>query len=110
MNSPSRASDTLVDLEADPPKETRVNATHRPILRWLTTQLASYLEVPAASISPMVPLAEMGVDSVHAVSLVGDVEAHFDIDVEPTLIFDYPTLARIAEFISTAVAEPEKAA
>jgi acyl carrier protein len=87
-----------------------VNATHRPILRWLTTQLASYLEVPAASISPMVPLAEMGVDSVHAVSLVGDVEAHFDIDVEPTLIFDYPTLARIAEFISTAVAEPEKAA
>jgi acyl carrier protein len=87
-----------------------VNATHRPILRWLTTQLASYLEVPAASISPMVPLAEMGVDSVHAVSLVGDVEAHFDIDVEPTLIFDYPTLARIAEFIGTAVAEPEKAA
>jgi acyl carrier protein len=87
-----------------------VNATHRPILRWLTTQLASYLEVPAASISPMVPLAEMGVDSVHAVSLVGDVEAHFDIDVEPTLIFDYPTLARIAEFISTAVTEPEKAA
>ena len=87
-----------------------MNATHRPILRWLTTQLASYLEVPAASISPMVPLAEMGVDSVHAVSLVGDVEAHFDIDVEPTLIFDYPTLARIAEFISTAVAEPEKAA
>jgi acyl carrier protein len=87
-----------------------VNASHRPILRWLTAQLASYLEVPAATISPMVPLAEMGVDSVHAVSLVGDVEAHFDIDVEPTLIFDYPTLVRIAEFISTAVAEQEQVA
>jgi acyl carrier protein len=82
-----------------------MNANRRSILRWLTAQLASYLEVPATAIDPMVPLAEMGVDSVHAVSLVGDVEAHFDIDVDPTLIFDYPTLAHIAEFIDGAVAE-----
>jgi acyl carrier protein len=87
-----------------------MNATQRPILRWLTTQLASYLEVPATTISPMVPLAEMGVDSVHAISLVGDVELHFDIDVDPTMIFDYPTLSGIAEFISTAVAEQQQAA
>ena len=85
-----------------------MNATHRPILRWLTTQLASYLEVPATTISPMVPLAEMGVDSVHAISLVGDVELHFDIDVDPTMIFDYPTLSAIAEFISTAVGQHQQ--
>ena len=54
-----------------------MNANRRPILRWLTTQLASYLEVPATAINPMVPLAEMGVDSVHAISLVGDVETAF---------------------------------
>ncbi len=82
-----------------------MNANRRPILRWLTAQLASYLDVPATAIDPMVPLAEMGVDSVHAVSLVGDVEAHFDIDVDPTMIFDYPTLAHIAEYIDEAVAE-----
>ncbi|HVQ50603.1 MAG TPA: acyl carrier protein [Mycobacterium sp.] len=83
---------------------------NRPILRWLTAQLASYLEVPATAINPMVPLAEMGVDSVHAISLVGDVELHFDIDVDPTMIFDYPTLSGIAEFIGTAVAELQQAA
>ena len=83
---------------------------NRPIVRWLTAQLASYLEVPATAVNPMVPLAEMGVDSVHAVSHVGDVELHFDIDVAPTMIFDYPTLASIAEFISTAVAEQQQAA
>jgi acyl carrier protein len=87
-----------------------MNANRRTILRWLTAQLASYLEVPATAIDPMVPLAEIGVDSVHAVSLVGDVEAHFDIDVDPTLIFDYPTLAHIAEFIDDAVAEQEAVA
>jgi len=86
-----------------------MNANRRTILRWLTAQLASYLEVPPTAIDPMVPLAEIGVDSVHAVSLVGDVEARFDIDVDPTMIFDYPTLAHIAEFIDEAVAEQQEA-
>jgi acyl carrier protein len=75
---------------------------------WLARQLASYLELPETAIDPTVPLAEMGVDSVHAVSLVGDVEMHFDIDVDPTLIFDYPTLSHIAEYISAAVAEQQE--
>jgi acyl carrier protein len=80
-----------------------MNANRRPILRWLTARLAAYLEVPPTAIDPMLPLAEMGVDSVHAVSLVGDVEAHFEIDVDPTMIFDYPTLSHIAEYIGMAV-------
>ena len=87
-----------------------MNANRRPILGWLTKQLASYLELPATAINPMVPLAEMGVDSVHAISLVGDVELHFDIEVDPTMIFDYPTLSRIADFIGTSVAEREQVA
>jgi acyl carrier protein len=86
-----------------------MNANRRPILRWLIARLATYLEVSTTTIDPMVPLAEMGVDSVHAVSLVGDVEAHFDIDVDATMIFDYPTLSHIAEYIGTAVAEQQEA-
>lgn len=87
-----------------------MNASRRPILHWLTTRLAAYLEVPAHAVDTMVPLAEMGVDSVYAVSLVGEIETRFDIDVDPTMIFDYPTLAHIAEFIGTAVAEQISAA
>lgn len=74
---------------------------NRATVGWLTSVVASYLEVPATSISPDVPLAEIGFDSVHAVSLAGEIEDKYDIDVEPTLIFDYPTLAQIAEFIET---------
>ena len=62
-----------------------MNSRHRPILHWLTARLAASLGVTATALDPMVPLAEMGVDSVHAVSLVGEIEAHFDIDVDPTL-------------------------
>jgi acyl carrier protein len=66
------------------------------------------VNIPARD--PLVPLAEMGVDSVHAISLVGDIETQFDIDVEPTLIFDYPTLSHIAAYIDAAVAEQQQAA
>lgn len=74
-------------------------------MNWLATRLAFHLEISPSIIDPSVPLAEMGVDSVHAVGLVGDVELEFDIDVDPTMIFDYPTLSHIAEFISAAVTE-----
>jgi acyl carrier protein len=83
------------------------NPIHRQVLRWLTSRLAFHLDVPA-HIDPTVPLAEMGVDSVRALSLVGDVEAQFGIDVDPTMIFDYPTLSDITEYVTTAVAEQQE--
>lgn len=86
----------------------RLRGADRAIVNWLANQLATYLEIPATAIDAMTPLAEMGVDSVHAVGLVGDIELHFDIDVDPTLIFDYPTLSHIADYIGTAVAEQQE--
>lgn len=87
-----------------------MNLKQRTILSWLTARLASSLEISPTTVEPTVPLAEMGVDSVHAVSLVGEIEAHFDIDADPTMIFDYPTLVHIAEYICVSVAEQQEVA
>ena len=83
----------------------RRNAPDRPILRWLASRLAAHLDVDPSELDPTMPLAEMGVDSVHAISLVRDAEAHFDIDVDPTMIFIYPTLGHIAECIGIELAD-----
>lgn len=82
-------------------------STRNPVLSWLTSRVAWHLEVPTHTVDPTLPLAEMGVDSVRALGLVGDVEAHWDIDVDPTLVFDYPTLAHIADFIYEAIGPRE---
>jgi acyl carrier protein len=87
----------------------RLRRPDRLTVSWLATQLASYLEIDATAIDPMVPLAEMGVDSVHVISLVGAIEVHYDVDVDPTLIFDYPTLSHIAEYIGNAAIEEQVA-
>jgi acyl carrier protein len=83
----------------------------RLILRWLTTQLASYLGVPPSTIDPTVALFDMGVDSMLAISFVDDVEERFDIDVDLAMVvFDYPTLSNIADLIETAIAGEQKQA
>ena len=77
------------------------------IRSWLLERLAYYLERPVDEIDPTAPLAESGISSVSAVSLVGDVEDRFEINVDPTMVFDYPTVAEIAAFIWTETAARE---
>jgi hypothetical protein len=44
------------------------------------------------------------------VSLCGDVEFEWDIDADPTLVFDYPTIDALAAFIADGLAAREVAA
>ena len=77
------------------------------IRRWLLERIAYYLERPVDEFDETTPLAESGISSVSAVSLVGDVEDRFEINVDPTMVFDYPTVAEIAAFIWTETAARE---
>lgn len=76
---------------------------HRAVVQWVIGRLACHLGVPAHTIDVATPLAELGVDSVHALSLVGDLEVHWNIEVDATLVFEYPTVSDIAGFVCAAV-------
>jgi acyl carrier protein len=67
---------------------------------WLQEAVAKALEKPVASIARDIPLSEMGVDSVEAVALTGDLEDWSGLEVDPTLIFDYPTIAALAAHLT----------
>jgi acyl carrier protein len=81
-----------------------------PIERWVIERVAFYLDCSIRDVDPMVPLAETGIDSASAVGLCGDVEDHWRIDADPTLVFDYPTIAEIAGFIAEQLAETDRLA
>jgi acyl carrier protein len=72
--------------------------------RWLTERVGDYLDRPAADVDPHTPLAELGMDSVYALGLCGDIEDAFGLDVDPTLAWDYPTVAAITTFLSGRLA------
>ncbi|MFI6345319.1 acyl carrier protein [Streptomyces sp. NPDC050560] len=81
--------------------------TTESLTTWLSGRIALYLKREAAEIDPTVPLAEYGLDSVAALSLCGDVEEEFDLILEPTAAWDYPTVEALAghlldEFAATS--------
>lgn len=87
-----------------------LNNPARSIERWVIERVAFYLDCHVRDIDPTVPLCETGIDSASAIGLCGDVEDHWQIDADPTLVFDYPTISDIAAFIAGQLAPLELAA
>ncbi len=65
--------------------------------RWLAELIAKYVRRAPEEIRPDVPLAEYGLDSVYALTLAGDIEDHLGLSIEPTLMWDYPTIETLAQ-------------
>ncbi|MGV9722246.1 acyl carrier protein [Nocardia beijingensis] len=67
---------------------------------WLVRRVADYTERAPHEVDPLVPLAELGLDSVSAVGLCGEIEERWSHEVDPTLVFEYPTISDIAAYIA----------
>ncbi|MEU7068019.1 acyl carrier protein [Streptomyces sp. NPDC053429] len=77
---------------------------------WLMDRLSLYLRRAPESIDPGVPLAEYGMDSVAALSLCGDLEDEFGLEVEPTLLWDHPTVTALLRHLQQVLPAPAPAA
>jgi acyl carrier protein len=59
---------------------------------WLVDRVAEFTERDPATIDPAAPLADLGLDSVYALALCGEIEDHLGLRLEPTLVWDYPSI------------------
>jgi acyl carrier protein len=73
--------------------------TSKELEEWLIEQLAGQLNVPKADIDPVRRLEEYGLDSLEAVALTGEIEAKLGRSVDPTILWDYPSVRAIANFL-----------
>jgi acyl carrier protein len=94
MHSPEAAA---TPTSLGPPSPATVTA-------WLTGRIAEYREIPASDVDPELPLAELGLDSVYVLSLCGDIEDRFGLEVEPTIAWDYPTVDALAAHLCAELA------
>ncbi|MFD4630231.1 acyl carrier protein [Streptomyces sp. NPDC058284] len=74
------------------------------ICSWLVDRVAYYLDRAPAEIDKGTELAEMGLDSVYALTLCGDVEDRFGLVVEPTMAWDHPTIDAITAYLAAELA------
>jgi acyl carrier protein len=70
------------------------------IRSWLVTEIARRAGIPETSIDVNLPFATYRVDSMEGVNMAGALEDLLDMELEPTLIWDYPTIEKLARHLA----------
>lgn len=71
--------------------------------------LAKTLHADAGTIDPAADFDRLGLDSVMAVALVLDLEEWSGLDLEPSLLFEYPTINELATYVVQTVGQQPQA-
>lgn len=72
----------------------------RAIQYWLVKKLSEQLSLDAKAIDATEPLTRYGLDSIDAVTMVGDLEDWLDLELPSTLFWDYPTIEKSAQYLA----------
>lgn len=68
---------------------------------WLVAYIANLLEIESEEVDVTIPFDRYGLDSSAAVGMTGDLEDWLGKEVEPILLYDYPTIEALARHLST---------
>ena len=71
--------------------------TQIEIQTWIVNYVAELLEVNPKRINVTIPFDRYGLDSSAAVGLAGDLEDWLERELDPTLLYDYPTIAALTQ-------------
>jgi acyl carrier protein len=73
---------------------------NQAIESWLVQQLAQVLSLDPKAINITEPLTRYGLDSIDAVTLVGDLEDWLEVELPSTLFWDHPTIEKSSQYIT----------
>lgn len=67
------------------------------IQTWIVSYLANLLEIDPDEVETDVPFDSYGLDSSSAVGMTGELEDWLKAEIDPTFIYDYPTIEALAQ-------------
>ncbi|MBD1582658.1 non-ribosomal peptide synthetase/type I polyketide synthase [Pseudoalteromonas sp. S16_S37] len=85
-NKPKTVSNQLLDLQ-------------EWVQRALKDVIAQEVDRPAESLDVDATFQSLGIDSMKAVRVSGELMELHDIELEPTVLFEYPTIAQLATYL-----------
>ena len=78
-------------------------ALRRELEKGLRSILARELTTPEAEIDSDLPLVEMGLNSLVAMSVRREAEKFVGIELSATMLWNYPTVAALADYLAKRV-------
>lgn len=72
------------------------------IENWLVSYIAQLLEIEPQEIDSQTPFERYGLDSSAMVVLSGDLQEWLGRKLDPTLLYDYPTIETLANYLANS--------
>lgn len=89
---------------AETKKNSESNKTKKEIQAWIVSYVADLLEVDAEDLDITIPFERYGLDSSAAVGMTGDLEDWLGCEIDPTMVYDYPTIEAMVQHLSSELA------
>jgi acyl carrier protein len=70
------------------------------IQAWLVSYLAELLEIELSEVDVTIPFDRYGLDSSAAMGLVGDLEDWLGRELDPTIMYDHPTIEALTQHLA----------
>ena len=80
-------------------------ATKNNLKEWLVVRLSEMMQIKKDSIDTSEPFAVYGMDSLKAVQLSGDLETLLEKELPATLVYDYPNINALTNFLNYDINE-----
>jgi acyl carrier protein len=71
------------------------------IQTWLIPYIAELLEIKPDEVNPTIPFERYGLDSSSIVGLTGDLGEWLGVDIDPDLLYEYPTIETLANHLAS---------
>jgi len=75
-------------------------ATAGQIQQWFVDYLSRELTISSDEIDVTVPFENFALDSATAIGMTGDLEQWLGKNVDPTLVYDYPTIEAMSRYLA----------
>lgn len=72
---------------------------------WLIRRVAAILGQDADDIDPDMPFNSLGLDSINVMDLIVELDDLLGIEIESTIVWDYPTIRLLCEYVATLTNE-----
>lgn len=81
--------------------ENEISLDRGELGEWIRGRVAFYLDRPVDAIDPGVELAQYGLDSVYAISVISDIEDRIDEELNIAEVRQRPTIDALVDYLLT---------
>jgi acyl carrier protein len=92
-------------ISASQLNEIKITNREQEIQRWLIAHISQLMEISIEEVNPLTSFDSYGLDSASAVAMISDLEDWLQIEIDPTLVYEYPTINELAHRVIKSVTQ-----